>query len=154
VTTITERMDCATRRSPEGKTMVSEDKEFEYVTSQIVKHVQRSVDAFKLFTQLFSAIVGGSIWLSTQRNVSPAAAKTYSHLSGWLVVLVTVIASVMIIDNYRVWYGFRLAQSRLVPTVPPPKLKSTMTAALMVLCIEVDPGFWTCGLGGADAVPF
>ncbi len=41
--------------------MVSKDKEFEYVTSQIIKHVERSVAAFKMFGQLFSAIVGGSV---------------------------------------------------------------------------------------------
>src|SRR5271168_5191156 len=46
----------------EAKTMVSDDKQFEYVTSQIIKHVERSVDAFKMFAQLSSAIVGGSIW--------------------------------------------------------------------------------------------
>jgi hypothetical protein len=114
--------------------MVSEDKEFEYVTSQIVKHVERTVDAFKLFAQLFSAIVGGAIWLSTQR-VSPEAAKTYSHLSVGLVILVTVIVSIMILENYRAWRGFRAAQSRLVPHVPPPKRRSEKTGWVMILCM-------------------
>jgi hypothetical protein len=114
--------------------MVSEDKEFEYVTSQIVKHVERSVDAFKMFTQLFSAIVGGSIWLSTQ-HVSPAAAKTYSNLSVCLVVLVTIIASLIIWENYRVWRGFRAAQSRLVPHVPLPKRGSEKTKWMMTVCM-------------------
>ena len=50
--------------------MVSKDKEFEYVTSQIIKHVERSVDAFKMFAQLFSAIVGGSILLAIPSPVS------------------------------------------------------------------------------------
>lgn len=115
--------------------MVSEDKEFEYVTTQIVKHVERTVDAFKLFTQLFSAIVGGAIWLSIQPSVSPEAAKTYSHLSVGLVILVTVIASIIILENYRVWRAFRVAQSRLVPHVPRPKRSSEKTGWLMILCM-------------------
>ncbi len=115
--------------------MVSEDKEFEYVTSQIIKHVERTVDAFKLFAQLYSAIVGGAIWLSTQPSVGPEAAKTYLHLSVGLVFLVTAITSIMILENYRAWRGFRAAQSRLVPHVPPPKRGSEKTGWVMILCM-------------------
>jgi hypothetical protein len=99
---------------------VSEDKEFEYVTSQIIKHVERTVDAFKMFAQLFSVIVGGSIWLSIQSQAQETT-KTYANLSNILVTLVTIISSVMIFENYRCWWRFRTAQSKLVPHVPLPK---------------------------------
>jgi hypothetical protein len=123
--------------------MVSKDKEFEYVTSQIIKHVERSVDAFKMFAQLFSAIVGGSIFLSTQPGISSEATKTYSHLSEGLVILVTFIASIMIFEDYRAWFGFRTAQSKLVPDVPKPRLRSTISGVVMIVCMIVGCGlFW------------
>jgi hypothetical protein len=123
--------------------MVSEDKEFEYVTSQIVKHVERSVDAFKMFAQLFSAIVGGSIWLSTQPNISSEALKTYSNLSIGLVCVVTLIASFIILENYRTWRGFRQAQSKLMPHVPQPKRRAEMTGRVMIFCMITGCGlFW------------
>ena len=112
---------------------VSKDKEFEYVTSQIVKHVERSVDAFKMFAQLFSLIVGGSIWLSIQSGThSP---KLYATLSDIVVTLVTVLASVMVFEDYRAWRGYRKAQSRLVPHVPPPRWQAEITGWVMILCM-------------------
>ena len=123
--------------------MVSEDKEFEYVTSQIVKHIERFVDAFKMFAQLFSAIVGGSIWLSTHPGISLEATKTYSRLSIGHVILVTIIASIMIFEDYRAWRGYRAAQSRLVPHVAPPKRRSETTGWVMILCMIAGCGlFW------------
>ena len=112
-------------------------KEFEYVTSQIIKHVERSVDAFKMFAQLFSVIVGGAIWLSLQSPAHPEITKTYANLSNILVTLVTIIGSVMIFENYRCWWRFRTAQSMLVPHVPPPKWPAVTTGGVMILCMAV-----------------
>jgi hypothetical protein len=124
--------------------MVSKDKEFEYVTSQIIRHVERSVDAFKMFAQLISAIVGGSIWLSTQSNVHSESIKTYGTLSNILVTLVTVIASVMIFEDYRAWWGFRSAQSKLAPHVPRPRWRAVATGGVMILCMVVGCVLFWC----------
>src|SRR5436305_5741615 len=101
---------------------VSKDKEFEFVTSQITAHVDRSIAAFRSFTQVFSAIVGGAIWLGISAKVVPEKVTQFVWLSDILVTLVTVINGVMIIENLRSWHGYRRAQSSLVPHVPPPKL--------------------------------
>jgi len=123
--------------------MVSKDKEFEYVTSQIIKHVERSVDAFKLFAQLFSVIVGGAIWLSIQSTIDSEATKTYAVLSDILVTLVTVITSLMILENYRAWRGFRNAQVKLAPHVPPPSWRAQLVGWEMVACMVAGCGlFW------------
>jgi hypothetical protein len=112
--------------------MVSEDREFEDVTSQIIKHIERSVDAFKLFLQLFSVIVGGAIWLSIQQNVHNP--KTYAFLSDVVVGLVTFITGLMIYENYRGWRGFRNAQSeRLTPHVPRPTWRAQCIGWVMTL---------------------
>jgi hypothetical protein len=120
--------------------MVSKDKEFEYVTSQIIKHVERSVDAFKMFAQLFSAIVGGTIWLSMQSNVSLEATKIYAYLSGGLAMLVVFIAVFMIHEDYRAWRGFREAQSKLVPHVKKPSWHAEKTAYAMIACMIIAGG--------------
>jgi succinate dehydrogenase hydrophobic anchor subunit len=115
--------------------MVSKDKEFEYVTSQIIKHIERSVDAFKMFIQLFSAIVGGAIWLSSQPTVTAESSKAYLNLSNVLMLLVTLIASVMVFENYRVWWGYRIAQSTLVPHVRKPRWTGVTTGVVMIVCM-------------------
>ena len=114
---------------------VSKDKEFEYVTSQIIRHIDRSVDAFKLFAQLFSLIVGGAIWLSIQSSVKCGANLTYARVSDGLVVLVTLITSLMVFEDYRAWRNFRTAQSKLVPHVDPPAWRSEITKWAMILCM-------------------
>ena len=117
--------------------MVSEDKEFEYVTSQIVKHVERSVDAFKMFAQLFSLIVGGAIWLSIQSNVGHKATAMYMWLSDILVLVVTFIISMMIYEDYRAWRNFRTAQSKLVPHLPLPAARAEIIKWEMIACMAV-----------------
>jgi hypothetical protein len=81
-----------------------------------------------MFVQLFSAIVGGAIWLSSQPTVTSEASKIYINLSNVLVSLVTLIASVMVFEDYRIWWGYRIAQSKLVPHVPKPTFKSVTTS--------------------------
>jgi hypothetical protein len=114
-------------------TMVSEDKEFEYVTSQIIKHVERSAEAFKMFSQLFSLIVGGAIWLSIQSKVPHP--KTYAALSDIVLGLVTVITSLMILENYRGWRGFRIAQLKFTPEVPSPTWRAECIKWAMIACM-------------------
>jgi hypothetical protein len=90
--------------------MVSVDKEYEFVSEQIRFHVDKVYESFKLFIQLFSAIVGGSIWLSAQG--SPKV-TTYIYLSDFLVFLIAAPSIIMIVEHWRAWRGYRHAQNRL-----------------------------------------
>jgi len=75
--------------------MISEEKQYEYVGSIVTDRIDRIRDAFKLFLQLFSIIVGGSIWLSMQK-ISPDARQTYLLVSDTLVCLVIFVTGVLV----------------------------------------------------------
>jgi TRAP-type C4-dicarboxylate transport system permease small subunit len=107
--------------------MVSDDKQYEFVSSQVQVYNQRIADAFKLFIQLFSAIVGGSVWLSIQSHINTKSVR-FERLSDILVILVAVFCTISILENLRAWRGYREAQSRLggtdeagQPRIPGPK---------------------------------
>ena len=127
---------------------LSTDTEYEYVTSEISAHIERSIDAFKLFAKLFSAIVGGSVWLNINKSAaSSSTTQTYAHLSDALVVLLTVMMAVMIYEGLHGWYGYREAQSRIAVRlasgalkVPMPKhraavLEITMIIVMVAACV-------------------
>ena len=96
--------------------MIADEKQYEFLTSQIGKLADRSIDAFKLFLQIFSAIVGGSIWLSVQGTVTPVSRHRYILLSDAVVVVLSLIVIVMVCDNLRSWFGYRTAVSDLAGT--------------------------------------
>jgi hypothetical protein len=127
--------------------MISDEKQYEFITSQIAIRDQKAFDThFSLFLRLFSAIVGGSIWLSMQKIANPSARTSYTLLSDLLVVLLTVVSIVMVVDNYRAWRGYRAVLSRLVGKdefgnyqVPLPRLfpAAVMETAVVVCMIAV-----------------
>jgi hypothetical protein len=47
-----------------------------------------------------------------------------------------------------------LKREQITPRAPWEVSRRDLDAELIRSVIEVDPGFWTSGLGGADAVPF
>jgi hypothetical protein len=59
-----------------GRT-VSREKQYEYVTNQIVRSGQYSRQAFRHYVQVYSAIVGGSIWLSMDARITGQLRETY-----------------------------------------------------------------------------
>lgn len=70
--------------------MISEDEQYKYIGTVITDRIDRTRDGFKLYVQLFSAIVGGSVWLSVQKDflqLAQQAKPTYSCLSNVLVGL-------------------------------------------------------------------
>jgi len=101
--------------------MISPEKQFEFITRQIAANTTRMYDAFKLFVQLFSAIVGGSVWLSIQHA---SAANAYANILNVLAFLVTVIAALTVIVNLSSWYRYREAQSLLTADAPSPELRA------------------------------
>ena len=71
--------------------MISDEKQFEFVSAQISFFGQRQLDVFKLFLQLFSAIVGGSIWISLNKEIldaNKAKLAWLSIISVWLILLI------------------------------------------------------------------
>jgi hypothetical protein len=91
--------------------MVGDDKvyelQFEYLTATLTDRLDRSLNAFKLFLQLFSAIAGGSVWLSMQPSVGANARLAYATLSNILVWLVIAVTALMVFQALRSWWGYR-----------------------------------------------
>src|SRR5580704_7936260 len=76
----------------------------------IAERNRNALDAFKLFIGLYSAIVGGAIWLSTQ--VAEPKPR-YAWLADVVVLLVTFVASILVFEAKRGWLGYRKRQSEL-----------------------------------------
>jgi hypothetical protein len=61
-------------------------------------------DGFKLFVQLFSAIVGGSIALRLSASVGQAKLLTnLAPLVAYLVIFVGIVSGLLIADSFRSW---------------------------------------------------
>jgi hypothetical protein len=107
----------------------------------IAERNRNALDAFKLFISLYSAIVGGSIWLSIQADKNSSSYSSYGWLSNGAVALLTIVAVVLVFEAKRGWWGYRKAQSKLVGKtadgnyrIPLPKLFPTaLTEGVMVL---------------------
>ena len=123
---------------------VSADAEFKWVTSQIATERQRAEAAFRLYLQMFSALVGGSIWLSIQPSIAHSAHRKLAVLTDIAVTLAMAAVSVMLLGSWRAWFSYRRAQSVLMPHVPPPRRwPSGVVWGAMFLCILVATGlFW------------
>ena len=123
--------------------MISPDKQFEFVTTQISAQIDRIYDAFKRFIQLFSAIVAGTVWLATEVKISGATRASYATITDVLVGLVALVTTVLILGNLHSWWGYRRAQMRLTQDdinldyrVPPPKLYPSCTVeTAMLVCV-------------------
>jgi len=92
-------------------------------------------DGSKLFIQMFSAVVGGSVLLRLQnpKDIPPA----FVWLSNCLVVLVATTSAWIIVDHYRSWRGYRRAQSKVAGAVPGPPTSSAWTLAVMLFVMAI-----------------
>jgi hypothetical protein len=123
--------------------MVTDDKQYEFVSKQVRYHNEKIIGAFKLFIQLFSAIIGGTIWLSLQPHITATRALSYAHISDILVTVLALFSSLWVFENLRAWHGYRGAQHRLggldahgKPKIPAPRLlRASVSEAAMILII-------------------
>jgi hypothetical protein len=116
------------------KAPISAIKRYQFVTQQLRYHNEKIIEAFKLFIKLFSAIVGGAIWLSIQTN----ELSSYGNLALALVGVLTLVTVVMVISNLMAWYGFRKAESFLVgkeKVGPPTPIRSCWTEYVMIFAM-------------------
>ena len=129
--------------------MLSTDKHCEMLSNNIRDKSTAMYDGFKLFIQMFSSVVGGSVLLRLQYagKIPPVFIK----LSDWVVSMVVIATGIIVVDHYRSWRGYRCKLSKFAgddpqgkPFVPPPTFLwsglvcSTMIAG-MVICLI---GFW------------
>ena len=124
--------------------MIEDAQRYGFITSQIQYHNEKMIEAFNRYVQLFSAIVGGSIWLSLQKH--PVGPTHYGLLAGALVSLLTLLTVSTIVNDLDAWFGFREAETALVgpsKLVAPHRLRSCWMQYLMLLGIlAACAGFW------------
>jgi hypothetical protein len=99
-----------------------------------------------MFLQLFSAIVGGSIWLSLQPSIKPSARLAYAFLSDMAVTITTFVVVVMVVDNLRSWRRYRISISEMgtgVGFTRPNLFPSALSETAMLIGILAACGsFW------------
>src|ERR1700730_1452486 len=105
--------------------MISEEKQYEHIGTVLKDRHNLIFDSFKLFLQLVSSIVGGSIWLSMQKEVSPNARLTYIVASDTLICIVILVTAAMVGGALCGWWGYRVTLSKFdggKHPIPRPKL--------------------------------
>jgi hypothetical protein len=92
---------------------IAEKDRYEFVTSSVRYHNEKIIQAFQLFIKLTTAVIGGTVYLSLQ----PMDPIKHSLLTQAALVAECAICLVCIITiwaNVRAWWGFRVAESKLV----------------------------------------
>jgi hypothetical protein len=113
--------------------MVGDEKQYEFVSGQVRYHNEKIIESFEFFIKVFTTVVGGSIWLSMQKDVATKFGA-YQTLSNSVVSVITIVAVIRVLENLRAWHGYRNAQCRLEPSIPKPKpIRASVSEAVMVL---------------------
>lgn len=116
---------------------ISNERQYEFVTTQIRYHDEKIIESFKLFIQVLSAIVGGSIFLAKEPSLHN---PNYGPLATILVWCLGAMTIITVSVNTMAWFGFRKAEHRLNPKAPQVRhLWSYWNelAMLIVICIAV-----------------
>src|SRR5690242_3363677 len=98
---------------------VTRDAEFSWLTSQIAAHRAMPMPAFALFIQTFSAIIGGSIWLSYEKKVDAVAKWRFVVLTDAAVIILAATISVLVWASWRGWKSYRSTHSKIMGLNPP-----------------------------------
>jgi len=86
--------------------MISDDKIFDFIATRANQTSNDTEVGLKLFVPMYSAILGGSIWLSDRLGNSTP--HKFVYLSNALVLLLTFVCIYIVIDNLRAWWGYRI----------------------------------------------
>lgn len=130
-------------------TPLSTDAHCAMLTALIRDRHVHIMDGFKLFVQLFSAIVAGAVTL--RLHYGGASADRFTIFADALVGLVAVAAAVIIGDNTRAWRDYRRKLSQVAGRSAdgmlliegPNTRKAFRIEATMLLAIAIATiGFW------------
>jgi hypothetical protein len=121
---------------------LSVDKHCEMLTAHIRDRSAAITEGFKLFIQMFSAVVGGALLLRLQY---PKIAPCFALLADALTGLIFVMGVVIILENVRSWYEYRKVLSdvagndesgkRIIPGPLPWKAVRIETVMITVMII-------------------
>ena len=116
--------------------MIDPIERYKFITSQLQYFNEKIVEAFRLYIQLVTAVMGGYIWLKSQtQTVVP---------SNWvrvvfpaLMVFIGLGSVLLIVVNLSSWWGFRKAESALLKGIVPPPVfpRSARQEIVMIMVI-------------------
>jgi hypothetical protein len=124
--------------------MLSADAEYNHV-SDITKYKSDLIHgAFDQFIKVFTAVVGGSIWLSRQKDLTKSDHMNFRTLSDVIVAILVIYTAISVIDDFRSWWGYRSRltiigkQSEINLKIGPPVLiTSAIKPMVMVVTVFV-----------------
>lgn len=145
--TFAELRKFAERHTGRKSGMVSDEKQYDFITKRINDQANQTFDGIKFFVPTFSAIIGGAIWLRLQPHWT--SNPRFILLSDIIVALLTLVCVGMVVDNLRAWRGYRVVLSRITADtnfpVPHPNLWrsarieallcTVMVAACVLFCV-------------------
>ena len=116
--------------------MLSVDKHCEILDINIRDKIATIYNSFKLFVQLYSAIIGGAFVLRLQAQTLPS---TFAYLADALVLLVVATCATMIVDAQYSWRRFRSKLHEVAEEIPPPgpPLRTSRTVAVMLIVMAL-----------------
>jgi hypothetical protein len=125
--------------------MLSPEKHCEMLSDTIRDKSAAMYDGFKLFIQMFSGVVGGSVLLRVQYGGK--VPYGFVELSNVLAAMIVITAAFIILDHYRSWHGYRLRLHELAgtdddgqPRIPKPRFAtsgSTVSAMLVAMVFSL-----------------
>lgn len=130
----------------ERRTVISDEKQYEHVAAVITDRINRARDAWKLFLQLFSAIVAGSFWLSGKGHILPTTKATYVAVSDALVWLVILVVGATVYEAMRSWWEHRETLAKFDGgqfPIPRPKRKALRADIAMAVFMVVAGSVFT-----------
>jgi hypothetical protein len=106
--------------------MLSIDKHCEMLSNSIRDKSAAMYDGFKLFIQMFSGVVGGSVLLRVQHGGK--VPYGFVESSNMVAAIIVITTAIIIWDHYRSWHGYRVTLHELAgtddhgkPCIPKPR---------------------------------
>ena len=119
--------------------MISDEKQYEFVTRQLNYHNDKIIDSFNQFVRLISAIIAGSIWVLTQQ-LNQDTHSLIGSILPWLILIISISSILLILINLRSWWNYKKTISLFVGSerVPKPKFpRSCSSEFVMILVIII-----------------
>jgi hypothetical protein len=129
--------------------MLSPEKHCEMLSADARHRSAAMIDGFKLFIQLYLAIVGGSLILRLQYEAQVPASVVGA--SNAMVALLAIASLALVIDSFRSWYGHRARLSEVAGrdqsgklVIPEPNLRKSSGSfiVMVVLIVAASILFW------------
>ncbi len=111
--------------------MIDDVERYRFITSKMRYFADRMQDSFKLYIQLATAIIGGFIWLCLQPGASQQSGSTLLLVPPLFLIL-GVFMLCLIWFDYRAWYGYRKAESKLIGDMHPPGFPRSVLAEIFM----------------------